>query len=266
LIQVGDQAMADRYAYIPLIGIFVMVAYAVADLASSTKIDSRVWIGAAACAFSVLSFTTYRQLDYWSSNYALWTHTLAVTRNNFIAEDNLGGALVLQGKTDEAYPHFQAAAAINPRDPMSHSNLGAYLQEHQQFREAVEQYQTTIALATDPVLLASTYANLGTAYRELGDDTKTDDSYKEALRLNPTQYNAYIGLGKLRERQNKLEDAIANYSQAVALIPTDSGYMLLGHALEQSGRRQQALAAYQQALHLNPDSIDAQNRTNALAR
>ena len=264
LIQVGDQAMADRYAYIPLIGIFVMIAYAAADLTSSTKMQAHVWTVAAACVLAAFSFLTYRQLGYWSNNYDLWTHTLAVTKNNFIAEDNLGGALVLQGRTDDAYPHFQAAAAINPRDPMSHSNLGAYLEEHKRFREAVEQYQTTIALTNDPALLASTYANLGSAYRELGDESKADDGYREALRLNPAQYNAYVGLGRLRERQHRLDDAIANYSQAVALIPSDRGYSLLGHALEQSGRRQQALAAYQQALQLNPDSSEAQNSVNRL--
>jgi protein O-mannosyl-transferase len=256
--------MADRYAYIPLIGIFAMIAYATADLTSSTKMYTYAWMAAVACVLAALGFLTYRQLGYWSSNYDLWTHTLAVTKNNFIAEDNLGGALVLEGKTDEAYPHFLAAAAINPRDPMSHSNLGGYLEEHKRFREAVEQFRTTIALTNDPALLGSTYANLGTAYRELGEDGKAEECYNEALRLNPAQYNAYIGLGRLRERQNRLEEAIANYSQAVALIPSDSGYSLLGHALEQNGRTRQALAAYQQALQLNPDSSEAQNSVNRL--
>ena len=71
----------------------------------------------AICVLLALSVATHRQLSYWSSNYDLWTHALAVTDKNFIAEDNLGGALLLMGKPDEAYPHFQAAAEINPRDP-----------------------------------------------------------------------------------------------------------------------------------------------------
>jgi len=262
LIQVGDQAMADRYAYVPLIGIFVMIAYGAADLAGA-KINSLA-VPVGVCVLAALSFVTYRQLGYWSSNYDLWSHTLAVTQYNFIAEDNLGGALLLLGKTDEAYPHFQSASAINPRDPMSHSNLGAYLQEHNQLREAVEQYQTTITLANDPLLLASTYANLGSAYRDLGDDRKAEDSYKEAMRLNPGQSNAYLGMGRLRERQGKFEDAISNYSQAIALRPTDRGYTLLGHALQIAGHTQAALAAYQEALKINPDSTEAQSAVSTL--
>ena len=118
-----------------------MIAWGAADLADSlqigfsARIDSRGMRSAIA-----LSFATHRQLGYWSSNYDLWTHALAVTDRNFIAQDNLGGALLLLGKPDEAYPHFQAAAEINPNDPMSHSNLGAYLQEHGKLPEAMEQY------------------------------------------------------------------------------------------------------------------------------
>ena len=87
-------------------------------------------------------------------------HTLAITQNNFVAEDNMGGALLLLNKADEAHAHFEAAARINPHDPMSHSNLGAYLQQHNQLREAVEEYESTIRMTSDPELLASTYAQL----------------------------------------------------------------------------------------------------------
>ncbi len=114
LVQVGDQAMADRYAYIPLIGIFVMIAWGAADFADSRQIGIAARVVPAACVLLALSVATRRQLDYWSSNYDLWTHALAVTNKNFIAQDNLGGALLLLGKPDEAYSHFQAAAEINP--------------------------------------------------------------------------------------------------------------------------------------------------------
>jgi protein O-mannosyl-transferase len=265
LMQVGDQAMADRYAYIPLIGIFVMVAWGAADLADSAKIKPAFSMIPAACVLLALSFATHHQIDYWSSNYDLWTHTLAITDRNFIAQDNLGGALLLLGKPDEAYPHFQAAAAINPRDPMSHSNLGAYLLQHGQITEAMDQYQRTISLTSDAGLLASTYANLGVAYRKLGEDEKSRDSFDQALRLNPNQSNAYLGLGELLEKQNRLSDAIQNYSRSVELRPTDMGFMLLGHALESAGRQPEALAAYQAALKLSPDLPEAQRAVDALS-
>jgi Flp pilus assembly protein TadD len=265
LVQVGDQAMADRYAYIPLVGIFVMLAWGAADLADSRQIGLAArWIPAA-CILLALALATNRQLSYWSSNYDLWTHALAVTDRNFIAQDNLGGALLLLDKPDEAYSHFQAAAQINPSDPMSHSNLGAYLQEHGRLPEAMEQYDRTISLTSDAGLLAATYANLGTAYRKLGEDGKARENYDQALRQNPNQSSAYLGLGQLLEKQNQLDDAIRNYSKAVELNPTDTGFLLLGRALERVGRRAEALAAYQAALKLSPENPEAQHAVDALS-
>src|SRR5262249_35081287 len=105
LIQVGDQAMADRYAYIPLIGILVMIAFGAADLAVQWRLGQAACFVPVTCLIVALCFATYRQLGYWASSYDLWSHTLAVTENNFIAQDNLGGALILLGRADEAYPH-----------------------------------------------------------------------------------------------------------------------------------------------------------------
>lgn len=265
LVQVGDQAMADRYAYIPLTGIFVIVAWGAADLADSRQLGFSARVIPAACVLLALAFATSRQLGYWSSNYDLWTHAVAVTDNNFIAQDNLGGALLWLGKPDEAYPHFQAAAQINPLDPMSRSNLGAYLQEHGHLAEAIEQHNRVISLTSDAGLLAATYANLGAAYRTLGEDEKARASYDQALQLNPNQYNAYLGLGQLLEKQNQLDGAINNYSRSVELRPTDVGFLLLGHALESAGRRPEARAAYQAALKLSPDMPEAQHAVDALS-
>jgi tetratricopeptide (TPR) repeat protein len=265
LVQVGDQAMADRYAYIPLIGIFVIIAWTAADLAEARRIPLTARAVPVACVLIALAAVAYRQIGYWGSSYDLWSHTLAVTEKNFIAEDNLGGTFLMQGKPDEAFAHFQAAAQIHPQDPMSHANVGAYLQEHGRLQEAVEQYDATIRLTSDRGLLASAYANQGTAYRELGDFAKARESYDHALRQNPNQFNAYLGLGRLLEQEGKLEEAIINYSRSVELRPTDEGFMYLGHALEKTNRLPEAMAAYRQALKISPDSGEAQQAADALA-
>ena len=264
LVQVGDQAMADRYAYIPLIGIFVMIAWSASDFAAPRKFGVTARVFPAACILLALSVATRRQLDYWSTNYDLWTHAVAVTDRNFIAQDNLGGALLLMGKSDSAYAHFQAAAEINPQDPMSRSNLGAYFQEHGQLDKAIAQYKRVIDLTSDPGLLSTTFANLGSAYRTLGDDEQARRDYDRALSLNPVQSNAYLGLGQLSEKQNKLDEAISDYSRSLDLRPTAGGFLILGHALESAGRRAEALAAYQQALKLSPDMAEAQHAVDAL--
>ncbi|MGC2475703.1 MAG: tetratricopeptide repeat protein [Candidatus Sulfotelmatobacter sp.] len=265
LVQVGEAAMADRYAYIPLIGIFVMIAFGVADLAQEKNWGLLPAIPAAALLIA-LSFMTYRQIGYWHTSEELWSHTLAVTQNNFVAEDNLGGALILEGKEEEAHAHFEAAARINPKDPMSHSNLGTYYMTHNQMREAVQQYEAAVDLTSDPGLLAQTYANLGAAYRALGDDDQAQANYNHSLRLNPNQYNAWLGLALLAGKQGKLTEAVTDLSRSVEIEPTAQGYLSLGLALAQSGRAAEAAAAYDQALKISPDLTEAQQAAAALRR
>ena len=262
-VQVGEAAMADRYAYIPLIGIFVMIAFGVADWAELKQLGFWPAIPAAAVLVA-LGLTTHHQIGYWQSNYDLWSHTLAVTQNNFVAENNLGGALILQDREEEAHSHFEAAARINPKDPMSHTNLGIYLQKHGQMREAVAQYETAVGLTSDPGLLAQTYANLGAAHRARGDDEQSHKDFDQALRFNPNQYNAWFGLGLLAQKQGKLNEAISDLSRSVELQPTAQGYLELGRVLAMAGHVPEALDAYQQALKMSPDLIEAQQAADAL--
>jgi protein O-mannosyl-transferase len=263
LVQVGEAAMADRYAYIPLIGICVMIVFAVSDIALQ---KSRGYLQAipGAIALIVLSFATHRQIGYWQSNEDLWSHTLAVTSNNFVAEDNLGGALILEGREDEAHGHFEAAARINPKDPMSHSNLGTYYETHNQMREAVTEYETAVAMTSDPGMLAATYANLGAAYRGLGDNDRAQTNYKQALQYNPNQFNAWLGLGLLAQQQGEYVEAITNLSRSVELKPTARGYLALGKALQQSGRTLEALTAYEQATRIAPSLAEAQQAADSI--
>ncbi len=263
LVQVGEAAMADRYAYIPLIGIFVMIAFGVADLAQEKSWGLLPVIPATA-ALIVLSIMTFRQIAYWQTSDALWSHTLAVTQNNFVAEDNLGGALILEGKEEEAHAHFEAAARINPKDPMSHSNLGTYYMTHNQMREAVQQYEAAVEMTSDPGLLAQTYANLGAAYRAVGEDDQAQTNYNHSLRLNPNRYNAWLGLGLLAQKQGKLTEAVTDLSRSVELQPTAQGYLSLGRALAQSGRTADATTAYDQASKISPDLIEAQQAAASL--
>jgi len=263
LVQVGEAAMADRYAYIPLIGIFVMIGFGAADLSQQKNLGLIPSL-AAATALIALSFATYRQIGYWHSNQELWSHTLSVTTNNFVAEDNLGGALILDGREEEAHAHFESAARINPRDPMSHSNLGTYYETHNHIREAVKEYEAAIAMTSDPGLLAQTYANLGAAYRGLGDDERAQESYKQALKYNPNQFNGWLGLGLLAQKHGKLGEAITNLSRSVELQPTARGFLALGNALQQSGRSLEALTAYEQATKIAPNLTEAQQAADSL--
>ncbi len=265
LVQVGEAAMADRYAYIPLIGIFVMIAFGIADWTQQRNFGYGPAVPAAAVLL-VLVLVTNRQIGYWQSNYDLWSHTLAVTENNFVAEDNVGGALILEDKEGEAHPHFEAAARINPRDPMSQSNLGTYYQNHGQMREAITHYEAAVDLTSDPGMLALTYANLGAAHLAVKEEDQARKSFEQSLQYNPNQFNAWLGLGLLAEKQEKTQEAITDLSQSVAAQPTAQGYLELGRSLAQAGRNTDALDAYQQALKISPDLTEAQRAADALSQ
>ncbi len=263
LVQVGEAAMADRYAYIPLIGIFVMIAFSVDEWVSAKNFG--LWSSiTAAAVLVVLAVVTHRQIGYWQSNSELWTHTLAVTENNFVAEDNLGGALILAGKEEEAHQYFEAAARINSRDPMSRSNLGTYDQNHGHLQEAEANYRAAVDLTSDPGLLAATYAGLGVAQLAQGEDEKAYESLQRSLEYDPNQFRAWLGLGQLALKQGKLQEAINDFSHSVEAQPTGYGFFELGRTLAQAGRNAEALRAYEQALKISPDMSDARAAADLL--
>lgn len=264
LVQVGDQAMADRFAYIAEIGILVAVVWGLADFFDAKRVPIAWRPLPAVAALAFFAVFTHRQIAYWHSSYNLWTHALAITQNNFVAEDNLAGALVLRGEAEAAYPHFSAASRINPQDPMSRSNLGAYAQTHGNLQEALAQYNRVIALTSDPALLAQVYANRGSVLRDLGDDASARQSLDEALRLNPNQFNAWLGLGLLAEKQGGYEEAAFDLGRSVELQPTAEGYLQLGRVLAQINRKSDAIAAYGNALKIDPEMTEAQQAAAAL--
>jgi len=264
LVQVGAQAMADRYAYLPYIGLFIMVCWGVSDLAADKKVDT-LWLASAGAASVIaLSLVTYHQLSYWSDNVALWTHTIQVTPPNYVAQDNLGGALILENRIDEALPHFRAAAAINPGDPVANLNLATHLQQEGKTQQAIAGYQLVLRMTSDELLRANTFSNLGAAYLQLGDYARARASYLAALRLAPRTPAAYVGLGLLAQKAGDLNQACALYSQAMSLQPTGVGYVLLSRALRQAGKNAEAQAALDQARRFSPDLQEAQQGADRL--
>ncbi len=256
VVQVGNQAMADRYAYIPLIGVFVMVAWAAADIAEARKLGLGRCVVPALCVVLALSITAYRQIGYWRDSVTVWTHALQVNEHNYVAEDNLGEALVHLHRADEAYPLFLQAARDNPIDPAARLNIGTYLFQHGNQAEAVQQYELAIRFGAEPGLVAMTYANLGSAFCGIGDFEKARASYEHALQLNPYQIAGLQGMAFVSQRQGKLEDAVGYLQRALELQPSGQGYLDVARLLAQTDHRAEALVAYQQALKLAPDLVD----------
>ena len=194
----------------------------------------------------------------------LWSHALQVTKHNFVAEDNLGGALIVLGKFDEAMPHFEAAVQINPWDPVGNLNLATHEQQAGNLSQAVELYLKVVRMTPDATLRANAFSNLGAAYRSLGDPKRAEASYEAALRLAPSNAHACIGLGLLALKAGDYSSAASLFSRAMAVQPTDVGYLLLAQALRQGERPSEAQAAYQQAQRISPDLREAQKAADRM--
>ena len=269
LTQVGIQAMADRYAYLPFIGLFIMVCWGVAEWANRRHISSAKLAAVSAVVLLALAVVTHRQIAYWDDNVTLWSHAVEVTNNNYMAEDHLGGALLADGQLEAAMPHFYRAVAINADDPDSNLNIGGYEQQQRDFPQAIAQYKKVISATqdsavVDAVVRAKAFNNMGYSYRELGDLPHARESFEAAVALNPQYPKAWIGLGLVDQKSGKLGAAIQAYSQAMKLQPSDWGYLLLARALEQSGNNNAARSAIQQAKSMTSNFENAQRGADRL--
>ena len=130
-----------------------------------------------------LGAVAYRQVGYWRDNVTLWSHAVQVTDGNFLAENNLGKALVAEGRPAEAVAHFYKAVAIYPSDPVGNLNIGIYEQTQGNFAAAIERYKKTISLTHDPELKAAAWNNMATAYRQMGDFADAQQSQDAAAKL-----------------------------------------------------------------------------------
>jgi tetratricopeptide (TPR) repeat protein len=175
--------MADRYAYLPLIGIFIMVGWGAAEWAADKHLPAALLPVASIVVVLALSIAARRQIGYWADNVVLWTHTIQVTPPNYVAQDNLGGALLAHKRLDDAIAHFREAAAIHPVDPISAFNIGFYDQEHGDLYGAIEQYRRAILLTTSPSVKMQAWNDMGVAYRSLGNTQQAHECFEAAKRL-----------------------------------------------------------------------------------
>jgi protein O-mannosyl-transferase len=258
LVQVGDQAMADRYAYLPLVGIFCMIVWGAADVAEERGFKPRVVASVAVLALVSLSLVTWRQIGVWRSSYDLWWHAVQVTKDNYMAEDYVGTAMLVENfqatgrrYSDGALVHFENAVRINPRDPISRLNLGADLHEHGRVPEAVQQYRAVLQLTRDPHLVEKTLIDLGAASHQLGDFASGRKYYLDALKIDPKNQIAFENLGKLA-----MDEQIQQLARSASAAPSANAYLQLGQLQQAAEHMPDALASFEQALKLDPKSAE----------
>jgi Flp pilus assembly protein TadD len=258
LVQVGSQAMADRYTYLPLVGLFIAIAWGVPSLLAGWH--HRQSILAISTTILLVSFTvcTWLQLRHWQNSTTLFQHTVHVTANNHFAHNNLGVALARGGRLDEATYHYSQALRIKPDRAAVHNNLGNVLATQGSVDRAVDHYYQ--ALEIDPNN-AKAYNNLGNLLANQGKTEEAINHYTEALRLEPDYVGAHYNLGTALAEQGRTEEAINHLTEALRLMPYWAGaHNNLGVLLERRGRLDEAIRHYSEALRLDPDYAKA--RTN----
>ncbi len=255
LVQVGNQAMADRYSYIPLIGLFIMLAWGGYDLACRMGRPSVCrWIAVAmvgACAI-----LTAHQVGYWKNTETVFHHALEVTPDNYLAHTNLGYCLGERGLHDEAMVHYLAAVQAAPGDPVSHNNIANALAEQGKIEESIAHY--TIALKIDPTY-ADAHANLANRLAEKGFYKEAVAEYQTALRLK-TRGTAKIhtNLGRALAASGQTSLATDHFKSAIILQPADPlPHYYLAMTCFVEGRIADAIVQYRESLRLRPDWPEA---------
>jgi len=299
IVQVGEQAMADRYMYVPLIGIFIAIAWGFPELMKNGK--QKLLPILAGVFIPTLIVLTWAQVGHWKNGITLFEHAISVneyqTPNFVFAYNNLGHALVSQKRFEEAVTQYQRAIKINPDYSKAYNNLGHVLNELKRYDEAIEQFQQAISIEAK---YAEVYNNQGNALKRKGklkeskayfeEAVRFADDYAEAhfklaatlalqgrsneaigqyqqvLQIKPDFIQAHINLANLLGQQGDLAGAISHYQQAITIDPGFAkSHNNLGSTLAQQGKFEEAIAHFETAIQIDPNYIDAQNNL-ALAR
>jgi tetratricopeptide (TPR) repeat protein len=262
LVQVGEQALADRYTYVPLIGLFLMLVWGAADLMKGWRLRSVATALAAGVLVVVLCVMTWRQLGYWRDSITLYEHTLNVTANNYVIQTNLGYALSKAGRRTEGIEHLNEALRIEPYFFEAHNSLGAALTEEKRLDEALEHFEIALRIQPD---VAKVHSNMGAALGMMGKLDEAAVHLNEALRIDPSYPNTHLNLGIILLRQGKNTEAAQRLAEALRLQPdSPEAHNAYGFALQTQGQLTAAIEHFKVALRLNPNYQQAQkNLRNA---
>lgn len=216
IVQTGAQAHADRYTYLPQIGIFIVVVWVVAGLLARWENSLEIASIGAAVALVLLVMATRDQVSHWSDSVTLWDSAIDSTGPNNVAQNNLGNALLHQGKVDEALEHLQTSLAIAPEVADTHLSMGNALLQKGQHTEAIAQYRRALELRPD---FAGAHLNLGAALQYSGQLNEAIAEYERALELNPDLAQAHNNLGVALQDAGRVKEAIPHFQKALELQP-----------------------------------------------
>jgi tetratricopeptide (TPR) repeat protein len=255
IAQVGSQRMADRYTYLPQIGVYIALAWGIADICRGRPRCCRLLGIGSALVLAVLMGCAWRQTSFWRDSETLWRHALACTSENSEAENSLGADLAMRDRFDEAIAHYQTALRFRPDYMEAHANLGAALSAQGRWEEAVSHCRKAVEIKS---YSAMAHNNLGAALAGQGRGDEAVRWYEKALDLDPDYLQAGVNLVSLLTAQGRLKEAAAARQKILERTPNQvEVHDSLGNALGRLGRIEEAMAEYRNALAIKPDDVEA---------
>jgi protein O-mannosyl-transferase len=255
IVQVGDQAMADRYAYLPLIGLFIVLVWGVFDFFDLRGVGIARW-GVAGVALLSIYLLAFQQVGYWQNSATIWSHAFQITNGNLTVEKQLANALVMSRDTEQALPHLIDIARRDPKDLPTHANLGASYASQGMIAEAAQEFEQVIQLTNHKDLSSddrryrtSAFLNLGFAYARSNDYPKALTNFQEA-----SAFDSSI-----------VDQLIAEFERSLSAETNESTYLKLSLLLQGRGKDNEATSVLQQAIKVNPDYVDSRDLLNYLA-
>jgi len=221
IVQVGSQARADRYTYLPQIGISLLATWMVADISVSWP-RRRLALGCcSAIVLASLGLCAHRQTAWWRDSQTLWNRALACTERNGVAHSNLATALLENGRAEEGIAHYQKALEIDPGNADAHDNLGNALLQTNRVNEAIAHYQKALEIQPGN---ADAHNNLGNALQLTNRVEEAIPHYRRALEIRPDFASAHANLGRGLLRNGQVDEAISHYERALELQPGNPGF------------------------------------------
>ena len=264
LVQVGSQRMADRYTYVPLIGLFIVLAWGIPDLLARWSYRRIALPVAAGLAIVTCALIAGRQVQFWKNSEALWTHALQVTTDNHIAHNKLGDVRAAQGRLDAAVTHYTEALRISPGFMEVHNNLGVVLARLGRADEALTHYTEALRSAPSSV---DAHNNLGNILTARGRVDEGIAHYLEALRLRPDFVAAHNNLGVALARTGRSDEAIREFLEALRIKPDyGDAHFNVAAMLARKGQLTEAARHYRETLRSNPANAEAHYRLGLVLR
>jgi len=253
LVKVGDAAMADRYMYIPSIGIFMAVAFGAQELSKRFSLPKSIPLAMAIAVLTALTIVTERQLQFWRDDQTLFGHAVHVTTNNVDAILNYGVALENEGKPLEAIAQYRQAEQLAPSSWLACVDLANLLYFAGQTNAALEQYQQAVKLKPDSSTL---HDRLGTVFASLGDLTEATNEFFRAINLNAADPAPHLHLGTALARQHDLRGATNEFDITIRLAPGNPSPLVeWAKALLRDGHDTEAIDKLHEALQMDPDNF-----------